>query len=199
MRENLATTSTADVNRTPDAPPEEGANLVGFFQAEFGQGEVARRLDRALRHAGIPHTTIPYGAVPHRQDHVFEQAEGELYDVNVLCLNAEHLVGYAESEAAERFSPTGSPSASGSGRRSVFPEYLRPALKYVDEIWVASEFVAEALRAATSVPVRTFPLPVLRRLPRGRPGPISAGRRTASSSASSSTSTARSRGRIRTA
>ena len=135
-----------------------GVNLVGFFTAEFGQGEVARRLDRALRHAGIPHTTIPYEAIPHRQEHAFDHSEGGLHDLNVLCLNAEHLLGYAERDGellADRLSV-----GVWFWETSVFPAYLRPALKFVDEVWVASDFVAEAIRAVTAVPVRTFPLPV---------------------------------------
>ena len=60
----------------PQAP--HGVNLVGFFNAEFGPGGGRRRLDGALRHAGIPHTTIPYEEVPHRQEHPFEHAEGEV-------------------------------------------------------------------------------------------------------------------------
>lgn len=138
---------------------ETGVNLVGFFTAEFGQGEVARRLDRALRHAGIPHTTIPYQEIPHRQEHAFDHSDGGLFDLNVLCLNAEHLVGYAESEAAALLADRPSVGV-WFWETSVFPDYLRPALKYVDEVWVASEFVADAIRASTSVPVRTFPLPV---------------------------------------
>lgn len=139
------------------SPP--GVNLVGFFSAEFGQGEVARRLDRALRHAGIPHTTIPYEEIPHRQEHGFEHSEGELHDLNVVVLNAEHLLRFAYASTGEllheRFSV-----GVWFWETSVFPDYLRPALKYVDEVWVASEFVAEAIRAVTAVPVRVFPLAV---------------------------------------
>lgn len=138
---------------------DRGVNLIGFLHAEFGQGEVARRLDRALRHAGIPHTTIDFDDVPHRQEHAFEHSEGELHDVNVLVLNAEHLVGFAESPAGELLHDRLSVGV-WFWETSVFPAHLRPALKYVDEVWVASEFVAHAVRAATAVPVRVFPLPV---------------------------------------
>jgi glycosyltransferase involved in cell wall biosynthesis len=136
-----------------------GVNLVGFFKAEFGQGEVARRLDRALRRAGIPHTTIPYEEIPHRQEHDFAHAEGELHDLNIVSLNAEHLIRFAEGSGANLLRDRRSVGV-WFWETSVFPSYLRPALKYVDEVWVASEFVAEAIRAATSVPVQVFPLPV---------------------------------------
>jgi glycosyltransferase involved in cell wall biosynthesis len=165
---------TADlVATTPSTPAREtggqaelGANLVGFFHAEFGQGEVARRLATAFRHAGLPFAAIPlrkipHRYIPHRQDHPFPIEQSDpVYDVNVVCLNAEHFPSYAETIGREVL----------AGRYTVgiwfwetdrFPEELLPALDYVDEIWVASGFVADAVSAETSKPVVTFPLPVL--------------------------------------
>jgi glycosyltransferase involved in cell wall biosynthesis len=142
-----------------DESAARGVNLVGFFHAEFGQGEVARRLDAALRHAGFPHRTITHENVPHRQDHPFEHAEGDEYDVNVLCLNAEHLLDFAGGPMGELLIDHYSVGV-WFWETNRFPEYLRPALKFVDEVWVASAFVASAIAAETAVPVLTFPLPV---------------------------------------
>lgn len=147
---------------TSDAPARalHGVNLVGFFQAEFGQGEVARRLDTALRHAGIPHRTLAHEAVHHRQEHPFEHAsaDGE-YDLNILCLNAEHLLGFAAAGGSDLLVDRYS-IGIWFWETSRFPDYLKPALKFVDEVWVASSFVASAVGAETSIPVVTFPLPV---------------------------------------
>jgi glycosyltransferase involved in cell wall biosynthesis len=139
---------------------ERGVNLVGFFNAEFGQGEVARRLDAALRHAGISHRTVTYDAVPHRQEHEFEHATGDAdHDVNILCLNAEHLLGFAAS-GGSKFLIDHYSVGVWFWETSRFPDYLKPTLKFVDELWVASNFVASAIGAETSIPVVTFPLPV---------------------------------------
>jgi glycosyltransferase involved in cell wall biosynthesis len=142
-----------------DERAARGVNLVGFFHAEFGQGEVARRLDAALRHAGFPHRTLAHENVPHRQDHPFEHAQGDEYDVNVLCLNAEHLLDFAGGPIGELLIDHYSVGV-WFWETNRFPEYLRPALKFVDEVWVASSFVASAIAAETAVPVLTFPLPV---------------------------------------
>jgi glycosyltransferase involved in cell wall biosynthesis len=139
-------------------PP--GVNLVGFFNAEFGQGEVARRLDAALRHARIPHRTITHEASLHRQEHPFEHATGETdHDVTILCLNAEHLLGFAASGGSKLLVDHYSIGV-WFWETSRFPDYLKPTLKFVDELWVASSFVASAIGAETSIPVVTFPLPV---------------------------------------
>ena len=41
------------------------------------------------------------------------------------------------------------------------PRELRPAIDLLDEIWVASDFVAQTIAVETDKPVLTFPLPVI--------------------------------------
>ena len=121
-------------------------NVVGFFRAEFGQGEAARRLVAALERTGIPFSTVTYDRVPHRQSHPFEDRAGQApYPSNILCLNAEHLLQFVQGEERELL----------RGRYSAglwfwetdrLPRQVRPALDFVDEVWVASDFVREAIR-----------------------------------------------------
>ena len=138
----------------------QGVNVVGFFRAEFGQGEAARRVVDAVRKAGLPFSTITYDRVPHRQEHPFEVDGEARYPTNILCLNAEHLLQFVQdggSAVLRRRSSAGLWFWEGSR----LPRELRPALDLVDEIWVASDFVGQALAAETSKSIVTFPLPVL--------------------------------------
>jgi glycosyltransferase involved in cell wall biosynthesis/SAM-dependent methyltransferase len=138
----------------------QGVNVVGFFRAEFGQGEAARRVVDAVRKAGLSFSTITYDRVPHRQEHPFEVDGEARYPTNILCLNAEHLLQFVQdggSAVLRRRSSAGLWFWEGSR----LPRELRPALDLVDEIWVASDFVGQALAAETSKPIVTFPLPVL--------------------------------------
>jgi glycosyltransferase involved in cell wall biosynthesis/SAM-dependent methyltransferase len=140
----------------------QGVNVVGFFKAEFGQGEAARRLVSAVERAGFPVRTVTYDRIPHRQDHPFdERSANGFYPTNIVCLNAEHLLAFARGEGRELL----------RGRYSVglwfwetsrFPPELRQALDFLDEVWVASPFVADAISAETAKPVLTFPLPVVK-------------------------------------
>jgi len=41
-----------------------------------------------------------------------------------------------------------------------FPESMFAGFNFVDEIWVATEFIAQALRKVSPKPVHAFPLPV---------------------------------------
>jgi glycosyltransferase involved in cell wall biosynthesis/SAM-dependent methyltransferase len=138
-----------------------GVNVVGFFRAEFGQGEAARRVVAALERAGLPFSPITYGRVPHRQDHPFE-GDGTMgsHPSNILCLNAEHLLQFVQDGGRELLRHRSS-AGLWFWETNRFPRQLRPALDFLDEVWVASDFVREAIAAETSKPVLTFPLPVL--------------------------------------
>ena len=137
-----------------------GVNVVGFFRAEFGQGEAARRLVAALDRTGLEYTTVTYERIPHRQEHPFIERDGELFPANVVSLNAEHLVQFALDSGRDLLRNRYS-AGLWFWETSRFPKQFRHAFDYVDEVWVASDFVGDAVRRETSKPVLTFPLPVL--------------------------------------
>jgi glycosyltransferase involved in cell wall biosynthesis len=154
--------NTTPRTTAPIEAPETriGVNVVGFFRAEFGQGEAARRLVEGLMRAGIPYSTVTYGEIPHRQDHPFEDVAAETpFGTNILCLNAEHVLAFAHGSGTEIFADRYSIGV-WFWEASRFVDFLRPAFEYLDEIWVASTFVAEALCPETWRPIVTFPLPV---------------------------------------
>jgi glycosyltransferase involved in cell wall biosynthesis/SAM-dependent methyltransferase len=143
----------------PRAEPREGVNIVGYLQAELGVGEAARQLSRAIRAAKIRTSSIAVTSTQNRQDHAFEVGADVLYDVNLLCINADQLPTVASTLGDELF----------EGRYSigvwfwevdVFPPAMLAAAAYVDEVWVASEHIARALRAAVAVPVTTYPVSI---------------------------------------
>src|SRR5215217_268610 len=139
---------------------ETGVNVVGFFRAEFGQGEAARRLVAALERTDLPYTTVTYDRIPHRQEHPFGERDGELYPANIVCLNAEHLVQFTLDSGRDLLRNRYS-AGLWFWETNRFLKQFRHALDYVDEVWVASDFVGEAVARETAKPVLTFPLPVL--------------------------------------
>ena len=137
-----------------------GVNVIGFFRAEFGQGEAARRMVATLEHAGIPFSTLTYERIPHRQQHPFVERNGATFLNNIVCLNAEHLVQFALDNGHDVLRNHYS-VGMWFWETNRFPPRFRHALDYIDEVWVASDFVREALTRETTKPVLTFPLPVL--------------------------------------
>ena len=156
--ENTTIRSSSAPIEVPGA--QIGVNVVGFFRAEFGQGEAARRLVAGLGRAGIPYSTVTYDEIPHRQDHPFEDVSAETpFATNILCLNAEHVLAFARGSGSDIFEDHYSIGV-WFWEASRFVDDLRPAFEYLDEIWVASKFVAQALSPETWRPIVTFPLPV---------------------------------------
>jgi glycosyltransferase involved in cell wall biosynthesis len=144
-----------------DQNPTPGANVVGYFRAELGIAEVARQIVRSVERAGIPHSTLTYERTLSRQEHPFGTADDETapFDTNIICVNADQLPFFRRDVGDEFF----------RGRYSIgvwfwelarFPPRFHPALASVDEVWVASDFVREAIVRATRKPVQVIPLPI---------------------------------------
>jgi glycosyltransferase involved in cell wall biosynthesis/2-polyprenyl-3-methyl-5-hydroxy-6-metoxy-1,4-benzoquinol methylase len=142
-----------------------GVNVVGFFKAEFGHGEAARRIVSGIEQAGIPFSTITVRAPHHRERHAFrEGSSAEVYGTNVVCLNPEHILEFAEAGGRDLLANRYTIGAwCWEGSR--FPPSLHGAFRLVDEIWVASDFVAGLISAETEKPVLRFPMPVEVRSP----------------------------------
>jgi glycosyltransferase involved in cell wall biosynthesis len=142
-----------------------GVNLVGFVGGERGQGpsvrlglgEIVRRLARGLERAGIPFATVPYlPSSPRASRFPGDQA---VYDTNLICLNADYLGDFLADAGPDFF----------TGRTSIgfwFWETNRfrlgrhTPLAFLDEIWVASSYVGDAVAAEVDVPVLVAPLPM---------------------------------------
>ena len=144
-------------------PPDTaaGVNLVGFLEGELGLGEVARKLGRGLEHAGIPFAAIPYRRIASRQEHPldFEAAREAGYDTNVICLNADYLHTFLDDVGVEFF--TGRYSIGvWFWESNVFPPSNLDALRFLDEVWIASEYVRKTVTAVADVPAHVVPLPV---------------------------------------
>ena len=159
----------AFVNEAPPAPaPAEarqpqallpGVNVAGYLRAELGVGEAARHLIAGIRRADLPYMTLTYSATTSRQEHDFdaERSGDPVYDTNIICVNADQILAFVDDVGRDFL----------SGRYTIglwwweigyFPEFLHGAFDVVDEVWVGSEFVAEAVAAETSKPVHVLPL-----------------------------------------
>jgi glycosyltransferase involved in cell wall biosynthesis len=140
--------------------PAQGVNALGFFRAEFGHGEAGRRILAGIEWTGIPHATITVKTPHHREKHPFTaRGDRPIYPTNVVCLNPEHMLEFARLGGGELFLDRYTIGV-WCWEASRFPDSFSPAFDLVDEIWVASEYVAEIVGDATDKPVRVFPMPV---------------------------------------
>lgn len=143
--------------------PARGVNLVGYLEAEMGLGEAARKLGRAFEQAGIAYAPLAYKRTPSRQQHPASQSgAGEaLYDTNVICLNADTLRSFATDVGVELFADRYT-AGVWFWESTVFPRACLEGLAFVDEVWVASDYVREVIAQHTRKPVVVAPLAIER-------------------------------------
>ncbi len=143
-----------------------GLEISGYLGARFGMGEAARTLVRAAVDAGVTtEVTVDPRSVYHREPDFTsvppdETSRATLPSTYVFVRNADALLA----------DPSDVLRARAAGRRVVgywfwevatFPDRLVPAFDLVDEIWVATEFVADAIGSAPGSPmVRLMPYPL---------------------------------------
>jgi glycosyltransferase involved in cell wall biosynthesis/SAM-dependent methyltransferase len=138
-----------------------GVNLAGYLSSEMGVGEAARQVRAALSASRLPTATID---IPVEEAHL-AQALGGLadddhpYEVNLICVNADMLPLVA-GEAPSRLFEGRHTAGLWFWEVERFPERWRGSFDHLDEVWTASEFVAEALRPVAPIPVTTIRIPV---------------------------------------
>jgi glycosyltransferase involved in cell wall biosynthesis/SAM-dependent methyltransferase len=144
----------------PAAGPN-GVNVAGYFRSIVGVGEAARQVVGALQSAGVEVATVELDASASRQDESLGAGPGgsARHGVNLICVNADVLVPFADKVGPEFF----------AGRYSIgmwwwevstFPERWMSSFEHVDEVWAGSRHVADALSAVSPVPVVHVPQPV---------------------------------------
>jgi glycosyltransferase involved in cell wall biosynthesis len=159
--------SRVDVEQALAAPlhiPDEplpGVNLAGFLESESGLGEIARGLGAAVERAGISLSAISYRRTPSRQQHplALPLAADAPYDTNVICLNADHLAQFAADVGVRLFANRYSIGV-WFWETNVFRSEDRAAARFLDEIWVASDYVRRAVEPEVEIPVNVVPVVV---------------------------------------
>ena len=142
---------------------EPGVDLVGFAYGEFGLAESLRALARACLAGGIP-----FGVKDVDLRLKTRQADRSIaahvtdtlgHRCSVFCLNPD-MIKPVRSLLVE---------GAAMGRHNVgywfwelelLPREWSHAIAAVDEIWVSTQFIADAVRRATPKPVVLIPAPI---------------------------------------
>ena len=124
-----------------------GVNVAGFLQSELGIGEAAARSDLRARRGSDSAASGPWTVAakqPPGPRYAMFDTDAAAFPVNLVCVNADVLEPWA-AQAGERFF---------AGRYTIgfwwwevlaFPPKWLPAFDLVDEVWVATQHVADAL------------------------------------------------------
>jgi glycosyltransferase involved in cell wall biosynthesis len=131
----------------------------------MGTGEHGRQLVAALRTQGVPLslTTIRPDGSPEdedlRHDSDPEAATDPLADFNLLCVNAD-MVPHTARALGKPFFSRRYTIGFWAWEVSSFPRQFTDAFEHLDEVWVGTRHVHDAVAAVASRPVRVIPQPV---------------------------------------
>lgn len=163
----LDAVGTGTAPAAADDEVRAGVNVVGYLRAELGVGESARLMLSALAAGGVPHATASVDRhLQSRQGATFVAATTHApFDTTLLCVNADMTPSVAASV----------PSLLEHSYRigmwywevEDFPVSQHEGFRHLDEVWVATDFVRQAVEPHSPVPVRTItpPLPQPRSAP----------------------------------
>jgi len=137
-----------------------GMNLVGYPRAELGVGEALRSLARACKAVNLPFSLEDVGEQsPNRQndDSILALARDQRFAIDMLYVNADQTAATANS-LQQRGVPK-APLRLGfwHWEQPELPQRLHHAFAHLDEVWVPSRFVHDAVAPVSPVPVFTVP------------------------------------------
>lgn len=149
---------------TPGRRPP-GVNVVGFLRGGLGIGESARLTAAALGSVGVPvHLrSVDDGLVARRRDAPVTPAGAGPFDTSIICVNAD-LTTQVAASAADVVDQS---FRIGMWYWEVeeFPISQHGGFARLDEVWVATDFVQQAVQRHSPVPVRTLTPPLPQRGP----------------------------------
>ncbi len=139
-----------------------GVNVAGFFTSELGLGEAARLLITGLDACGVPALPVQAQLVPPcRQgaEFIYADPDAAVYPINIVCMNGDTIAPFAR-EVGTSFFKDRHTIALWWWEVGEFPAGWETAFDYVDEVWVASKHIYDAIAPAAPVPVVQVGLPV---------------------------------------
>lgn len=136
------------------APTELGVNIIGYLADETGVGENARGVMRALTAHSFPLAwTMARSSLPRQNDRsVLHLPEGHPYKVNLFCVNADQITTAYHDLGPDFFAHKYN-IGYWFWELDTFPAAWRDRFQYLDEIWVGSSFVQNALAHVAPIPV----------------------------------------------
>ncbi|MBC6975847.1 glycosyltransferase [Bacillus sp. Xin] len=150
--------SLKQVNTRVSPYLKKGINLVGFARLEAGLGESCRLAARSIQSTNIPFGIINYPLPYPSMDLSWVDKEIKLpiYNVNIFHMNPD-VLPTAHRKLGHRFF---------NGRYNIgywhwelpeLPEEWISSFRLLDEVWVPSSFVLEAVSKKTNLPVIRIP------------------------------------------
>ena len=146
--------SAAPISQRP-----AGLNVVGYFQHEIGVAQSARLFAQSCANSGIPNRLVDFSEdranAAMSVTALSEEIENP-YAINVFHVNADRIQA-AWRYYGRKFFDGRYNIGVWHWELPVFPDEWLECFDYVDELWVPSLFIRDAIGAKSSIPVMHMP------------------------------------------
>ncbi len=135
--------------------PTPGINLVGYLAAELGIGEAARLLAKSCAEVQVPYSIVDVGYQSsnlQRDRSAWETASDKIFDLDLLYVNADqmiHTMAFLEKKGYEGSKKI----AFWHWEQPTLPRHYQSSFRGLNEVWVPSNFVLDAVAKIAPVPV----------------------------------------------
>ncbi|WP_379966129.1 glycosyltransferase [Epilithonimonas sp. UC225_85] len=134
-----------------------GINILGFINKQFGLGEGARANIRALKTTDVPFVINDFNAdiskyITDSKENSEEISTRNPYNVNLIQINIDKLFSLMDNSDKSYFSGKYN-IAFWAWELENFPEESKVFFSLFNEIWVPSNFCAEAISKISPIPV----------------------------------------------
>lgn len=139
-----------------------GVNVAGYLDAESGMGEAARASIRSLEAAGLPVAlnNVPSLLRTGDASYRFAFVDDNPHPFNLVHLNGDNMPAFAAARGRRYFRDRYTIGYWFWELSTLRPDWA-PFAGYVDEVWTATRFVQDAVRAGCAVPAIRMPLPIV--------------------------------------
>ena len=139
---------------------EAGVNLIGYARAEMGVGESCRLAANSMQIAGIQFGILNFSmgnpATMNDVNWQHKEINDAHYRTNIFHINADQMVlaylHYGDSVFKGRYN-----IGYWHWELSDFPDEWKNSFNLIDEVWVPTDFVLEAISKKSPVPVMKIP------------------------------------------
>ena len=156
---DLTAPATPAVPDTP-APVQTGVHLIAYIRASMGVGEAARGNAAALEASGVPFGILNYEkGNPSRMDNLrwqHREIQHPQYGINLIHINADHTPGVMKDLGPQWFYQHYN-IGFWAWEMPEFPDRWIDTFNLLDEVWVPSAYVNQAVAAKSPIPVITIP------------------------------------------
>jgi glycosyltransferase involved in cell wall biosynthesis len=144
---------------TPAQLQAPGINLIGYIAAELGIGEAARSLARACTSVGIPYSVTDVGYQTsnlQRDTQALANAVDKRFAIDLVYVNADQTPGTLDYLKKQDLEGKFKIGFWHWEQPKLPPEHLA-SFAHLNEVWVPSAFVRDAVAALSPVPVVIVP------------------------------------------